>query len=116
MGRTGGTRQVVNLVHLQHDGFGHVVHDQLEAGMVQPVLDVLALTGEEVVDYDHLVPLHHEFVRQVRPDKARAAGDQDLLALGVGEVGLWSSKCGGTRGETEATVVVAGIIPYHIIE
>ena len=103
-----GTRQVVNLVHLQHYGLGHVVNDQLEAGVVHPVLDVLALTGEEIVEYNHLVPLHHEFVRQVRPDEARAAGDQDFLALGVGEVGLRSSNA-GRSGEMEVTVV-GGII------
>ena len=116
MRRTGWTRQVVNLVNLQHYRLGHVVYHQLKTRVMHPVLDVLALPREEVIDDDDLVSLHHEFVRQVRPDKARAAGDQDLLALGVGEVGLWSSKCGGTRGETEATVVVVGIIPYHIIE
>jgi len=44
--------------------------------MVEPVFDVPLLPGKEVVDDDHFVPFHHEFVDQMTPNKASPTRDQ----------------------------------------
>jgi hypothetical protein len=40
---------MIDLVDLEHDWLGDVVDDKGEVGMVQPVLDILLLAGEEIV-------------------------------------------------------------------
>ena len=59
--------------------------DEGEVGMVKPVLDIRLPPREEIVQHYHLVALGHETIDQMRPDKARPASDQDLLAQGVGK-------------------------------
>mmetsp|Transcript_33807 Transcript_33807/g.40500 ORF Transcript_33807/g.40500 Transcript_33807/m.40500 type:complete len:225 (-) Transcript_33807:210-884(-) len=81
----GGTGQVVDLVHLLHDAFRHVVYDETEIGMVEPVFDVLLLSGEEVVEDGDFVALHHELVDEVTSDESGAAGDHDFESFAVDE-------------------------------
>ena len=47
--RRGRTGQVIDLVHLQHDGVHHVVADQLQPGVVPQVQQVLFGTGKIIV-------------------------------------------------------------------
>ncbi len=42
---------------LEHDGLHHVVHDEHEVGVPDPVRHVLLPPREHVVDHDHLVAL-----------------------------------------------------------
>src|SRR5690606_2399767 len=58
---------------------GHVVAHELEPGVPGEVLDVPFGPGEQVVDAEHLVSVGQQAVDQVRSEKARAAGDEDLL-------------------------------------
>ena len=82
--RTGGARQMIDLIHLEEDREGDIVPNEGEVGMVKPVLDIRLPPREEIVQHHHLVTLGHETIDQMRPDESRTAGDQDLLAQGVG--------------------------------
>ena len=83
--RTGGARQMIDLIHLEEDREGDVVPNEGEVGMVKPVLDVRLPPREEIIQHHHLVSLGHETVDQMRPHEAGTAGDQDLLPQGVGQ-------------------------------
>lgn len=74
--RRGRAGQVVDAVHLHVERKCHVVADELEAGVVQQVADVVLATGEEVVQADHLVPVGQEPPAQVGANEARAACDE----------------------------------------
>ena len=63
--RTGGTGQVVDLVHLYVQGVDDVVVDHLEVLVPDPLLDVPLGACEVVVRHEDLVPIHHEGVHQV---------------------------------------------------
>ena len=52
----------------------HVVVQERER-VVADVLDVGERAGVEIVDADHPVPLREQMLAQVRPEEARAAGD-----------------------------------------
>ncbi len=76
---------MIDLIYLQEDGQGDVVPNEGEVGMVKPVLDVCLPPREKVIQHNHLVTLGHQTVDQMRPDESRPAGDQYLLAEGVGQ-------------------------------
>lgn len=40
---------MIDVVHLQANGLGHIVADELEVGTANEVLDILLAAGEEVV-------------------------------------------------------------------
>ena len=48
--------------------------NQLKIRMINPMHDILLPSREEIVDYYHLVPLHHEAVDEVGADEAGSAG------------------------------------------
>mmetsp|Transcript_16528 Transcript_16528/g.47447 ORF Transcript_16528/g.47447 Transcript_16528/m.47447 type:complete len:288 (+) Transcript_16528:331-1194(+) len=73
--RTGRTCEVVDLINLQEYGLRNVVSHQAEVGVVHPVLHILLVAREEVVQNDDFVALHHELVDQVAANKPSAAGD-----------------------------------------
>ena len=56
---------------------GDVVTQQLEALVVEEVLDVATGAGEEVVDAKHLVAALEQAVGEMRPEEAGAAGDEN---------------------------------------
>jgi len=64
-------------VELDDDRLGDVVAEQLEAMVVEQVIDVAALPGEEVVEAQDLVPHAEQTLAQVRADEASAAGHED---------------------------------------
>ena len=57
----------------------NVVADQLEIRLVEQMLNVELLAGEEVIDADDVVALGYETVTQVRAEKSGAAGDEDAF-------------------------------------
>ena len=73
-GRTG---EVVDLVHLQPDGYRDIVPDQLEIRLGQQMGHVALLAGEEIVQADDVVTLRNQPVAQMRTQKSRAAGHQN---------------------------------------
>ena len=75
----GGTCEVVDLVHLQEDRLDNVVPDELEARPAYQVLDVLELTGEEVVQAKDLATLLQKPFTEMGADEPGPAGDQDTL-------------------------------------
>ena len=68
--------EVVDLVHLEVEGEGDVVTDELEEWVVHEMRHVLLAAGVEVVEAEHLVALPEQVFAQVRAQKAGAAGDQ----------------------------------------
>ncbi len=74
---------MVNLIHLQHDRFNHIVDDQLEVRVSQPVSHVALTSGEHVVHHNHLVACDHQAVDQVTSDETRATRDENTHPLTV---------------------------------
>jgi hypothetical protein len=77
----GGAGQVVDLVHLEVERMGHVVADQFEVGLIEQVVDVGLLAGEEVVEADDVVALLDESIAQVRAEEPGAAGDENTFTI-----------------------------------
>ena len=77
MAGRGGTRQVVDLVHLQEDRQRNVVADQLEVRAGQQMGDIRLLAGEEVVQADHVVTVFQQPLAEVGAEKTSSAGDQN---------------------------------------
>ncbi len=50
----GGAREVVDLVHLQHQFLHNIMPDRLKVGLAQQVLYVVLAAREEVVYADYL--------------------------------------------------------------
>ncbi len=51
--------------------------DELEAVVAGELCDVLAATGRQIVDADHVVATLDEAIAQMRAEEAGAAGDED---------------------------------------
>lgn len=51
--------------HLEHDGLDHVMHDEHEVRVPDPVAHVLLPARKHVVDHDHLVTLKHDSRRSI---------------------------------------------------
>ena len=56
---------------------GDVVAQQLEALVVEEVLDVASCAGEEVVDAENLAAAFEQPIGEVRPEEAGATRDKD---------------------------------------
>ena len=64
----------------------HIMLNEIVSMLVLKMLDVLRLAGDEVVHANHLMPLRKQKVGQVRPKKARGAGNKNLH-------GVFSFRC-----------------------
>jgi len=73
--------EIEDLVHLHIQRKGHVVADELEAGMVVEMLDVALAAREEVVHAQDFVAGSQEAITEVRTEEAGAAGDKYTFAL-----------------------------------
>ena len=122
---TGGTGQVVDLVHLDVERVDDVVVQHLEVLVSEPLLDVPLAASEVVVSHEDLVSVHHESVHQVGAHEPRPARHQDPLPVlvspeldageggGGGQAGLQLQQLGfqllyfglGVRKKTSRTVV-----------
>ena len=78
----GGAGEIVDLVDLEFDGVDDVVSHQLKVGIVQKMSDVLAATGEVVVEADDFVAGGYHAVAEVAAEKSGFAGDEDTLGHG----------------------------------
>ena len=76
MDRRSRTGHVPDPIRLKLDRLGHVVTDQLEAGMADPAGDVALPAREVVVETDHLLTRIHQPIDQVGAQKSRATGDE----------------------------------------
>ena len=74
----GGSRagEVPDAVDFELDRLGHVVANELKAGVVPPLAQVGLATGEGVVETEHLLTGLHQSIHQVGTKKTSAAGDQ----------------------------------------
>lgn len=57
------------------EGLHHIMVDQLEVLMADPVFHISLPACEEVVHHSHLMAIHHEFVSQMGAHEARASSD-----------------------------------------
>jgi len=72
--------EIVDLVDLDIERERHVMAHQLEARIAQAIDDVLLVAGEIVVDAQDVVAARQKALAEMRPQEARAAGDQYPLA------------------------------------
>ena len=69
--------QIEDLIDLDEEREGDVVAQQLEAFVVEKVLDVASCAGKEVVDAEHLAAALKQPVGEVRPEEAGATRDEN---------------------------------------
>ena len=60
---------------LNVERLNHIMVDQLEVLVANPVLHIAFAAGEEVIHHSHLVAIHHQLVCQVGPHEARPSSD-----------------------------------------
>ena len=60
---------------LQKNELGHVLLDELEAGIPAQVGNVIHPARDEIVDADHAVPARQQQIHQVRAQETRGTGD-----------------------------------------
>jgi hypothetical protein len=77
--RRGGTSEVVDLVHIQHERLRNVVPHEIKVGLRQQVRDVRLLAGEEIIDTDDVMSLLNQPLAQMRPKKTGPAGDENAM-------------------------------------
>ncbi len=77
----GRAREVIDVVHLDHELLVHVVAQELEARMTEESFDVSAPAREQVVQADHRVPGADQPLAQVRAEKARTTGHEHARKL-----------------------------------
>ena len=75
MDRRRGASEIKDLIHLDEEGMGDVVSQQLEVLVVEEVLDVATGASKKVVDAKHLVAAFEQAVGEMRPEEARSPGD-----------------------------------------
>jgi hypothetical protein len=90
--RGGRTGQIVDLVHLDIEGEGHVVAHIVEIGPAEQLGEVALRSGEEIVDAQHVMPLRHQPVAQMRSQETGPAGDQYTLDTPVHRVAPFDLK------------------------
>lgn len=87
---------MVDLINFQHNGLDHVVDDQLEVGMPQPVRHILLSTSKHIVHHNHLVTSHHQSVYEVTAHKTGSTSNQDSHSFVVGNDLNWrETGCSG---------------------
>ena len=73
------TGEIVDLVDLQIDRERHVVADELEALVIEQMLDIAPGAGEEIVEADDFRALRQQALAQMRAEKTGATGHQNAL-------------------------------------
>ena len=88
--RGGRAGQVVDLVHLQHDGVDHVVADEFQVRPGHELPQVVLGAREVIIQADDFVVLFQEVFHQVRTDEPRPPGYQNpghvAVSLVCGEI------------------------------
>jgi hypothetical protein len=70
-------REIIDFINLDEERVGNVVPQKLKLLVTKYVLDVAACAGEKVVDAEDLAAALKEPLCEVRPEEARAAGNED---------------------------------------
>jgi hypothetical protein len=78
-----GTGQIVDLLDIDEERLRHIVPDELELGVIEYVGDVLAPTGEQVVEADHMVTFCEQSLTEVGTNESGAAGHEDAHVPGL---------------------------------
>src|SRR5262245_37464879 len=78
-----GTGEVVDLIDFKPQRMRDIVADEFKVRLVQQMLDVRLLAGEEVVNANDIIAARDEPIAEVRPEEAGAASDEDALDHGV---------------------------------
>jgi hypothetical protein len=70
------TGEVIDAVDLELKRVDDIMTNELEAGIVNKMLDVRLATGEEIIKADHFVPLLDQTVAEVGTKESGSAGDE----------------------------------------
>src|SRR6185369_13942493 len=87
MNGRGGTSEIVNFVHLDIEGKGHVVAHQLEAAVADQVLDVAPCPGKEIIHTEDFIAACKQCFAQNRADETRSPRYEDAF-IPTHETGL----------------------------
>lgn len=68
----------------QVNGVADVMLDEFKGLMAEQVMDILGVAGRHIIQANDFIARFEQGVAEVRPDKARAAGDEDGFFLRVG--------------------------------
>ena len=71
----GGTGQIVDFVHLDIEGRGDVVPDDLEVGIAHQMDDIALVSCEIVVEANDLVAFVQEAFAKMGTEESGSAGD-----------------------------------------
>ena len=72
--------EIEDLVNLDKEGVGDVVAQQLEALVVEEVLDITSGASKEIVDAEPLVAAFEQPIGEMRAEEAGAARDEEFFA------------------------------------
>ena len=70
----GGTREVIDFVDLNVERECYVVPRQFETLVIEKMLDILAGTGEKVIDAENVSAPREQPLAKMRAEKSRPAG------------------------------------------
>ena len=79
MHRRSGAGEVIDLLAVDVHRLTNVVAHELEAAMLQELVEIPPGASEQVINADDLVAILDEPLAEVRPEKARTAGYEDPL-------------------------------------
>lgn len=65
------------MIDLQHDGLDHIVDNQLEIRVSDPLTHVLLATSKHVVHYNDVMSGHHQSVNQMTANKTGSTSHKD---------------------------------------
>ena len=68
-----------NSVHLKFDRLGHVMTDQLKAGMAHPLRNIRLSPREVIVQTDHLFSGFHQAIAEMGAQKTGTSCEQIAL-------------------------------------
>ena len=77
MDRRCRARQIEDLVDLDKKRMGDVVAQQLEALMIEEVLNVVPRSSEEIVDAQHLAAKLQKSLAEMRTEKSCSTGNEN---------------------------------------
>jgi len=81
MNRTGRASQVIDPVDFEENGIDDIVPDKLEAVVIQQVLDIPLMAGEEVIQANYLVILINQPAAEMGAQEAGPTRYQDPVRL-----------------------------------
>ena len=82
MSRCRRAGEIVDFIHLKPDRVRDIVPNEFEVPHLEQIDNIALLTGEKIVEADHVVPLLHHPLAERRPQKAGSSGDKNLLVSG----------------------------------